>query len=266
MKSNVVVATHHKTGTVWMATVFKAIAKGLKATYVDFWSHYGVLDQRLAPPFILFNHDSLFLQHEDVLSRSDVRVLHLIRDPRDVLISGMHYHGTATEDWLHAPEPGSGGTTYQQRLNALATPHERYLFELDNASGATLEAMLDWHYERPNCIEVRYEDLRVDESLETWSRILSFLGFEEGEQALCRDAFWNHSLFGRLARANRVHIRSGDVAQWKTEFTPELAQAFLDRFPEVLQVTGYETDDSWVEHLGDPAWAGEPGDRGVSAR
>ena len=45
MKFNVVVATHHKTGTVWMSAVFSAIAKELGASYIDFWSHYGRLDR-----------------------------------------------------------------------------------------------------------------------------------------------------------------------------------------------------------------------------
>src|SRR3979409_1439354 len=97
MKFNIVVATHHKTGTVWMSSVFKAISKALGASYIDFWSHYGRLDSLLKTPFVLFNHDSMFLQHSDILVRDDVRVLHLIRDPRDVLISAMHYHKTSSE-------------------------------------------------------------------------------------------------------------------------------------------------------------------------
>lgn len=250
MKSNVVVATHHKTGTVWMATVFKDIAKGCRASYIDFWANFDRIESKLVPPFILMNHDSQFMQHEGMLSRGDTRILHLIRDPRDVLISATHYHRTAAEPWLHRVEPGQS-QTYQQRLNALETSLERYVFELDHASGATLDGMLDWHYDRPNCREVRYEDLRLDDTMEAWTGIVEFLGFETAEIDLCRKSFWNHSLFGNLARANRVHIRSGDVAQWKREFTPDLARAFVDRFPDILQVTGYEEDDSWIERLSD---------------
>jgi hypothetical protein len=72
--------------------VFKAIARRLNANYVDFWSHYGRLDRVLKTPFILMNHNSIFSQHAKELRREDVRILHLIRDPRDVLISAMHYH------------------------------------------------------------------------------------------------------------------------------------------------------------------------------
>src|SRR5262249_20187552 len=84
-----------------------------------------------------------------------------------------------------------------------------------------------------------------------------FLGFEEGELALCKDCFWKHSLFGG-ANVNRRHARSGDVAQWKREFTPELAQAFVERFPDALELLGYESDDRWVERLGQKAAAEYP--------
>jgi hypothetical protein len=254
MRLNVVVATHHKTGTVWMATVFKAISKGLGASFIDFWSHYDRLDQLLKPPFVLLNHDSMFLQHSDILARGDVRTLHLIRDPRDVLISAMHYHKTSTEPWLQQPAPGHHGIGYQQKLTSLTSTFEQYLFEMENASHDIIEDMLDWQYDRANCFEVRYEDLRLDESMALWSQIASFLGFDDGELALCKDCFWQHSLFGG-ANVNRRHARSGDVAQWKREFTPELARAFVERFPDALQLLGYESDDRWVERLGHKAAA-----------
>ena len=249
MKQNIVVATHHKTGTVWMSTVFKAVARRLGANYVDFWTHYGRLARVLTTPFILLNHNSIFSQHAKQLRREDVRILHLIRDPRDVLISAMHYHKKADEPWLHEKVPGSNDAPYQQRLNSFATLHEQYLFELENATSNTIEAMLDWQYDRPNCLEVRYEDLWSDRSLSLWRQISSFLGFESAELEVCQQCFWEHSLFGKAPRANRRHARSGEAAQWKQEFTPELAQAFLDRFPDALQLLGYEEDDQWIESL-----------------
>jgi hypothetical protein len=256
MRFNVVVATHHKTGTVWMSTVFKAISKGLGATFIDFWSHYDRLDRPLRSPFVLFNHDSMFLQYSDVLAREDVRVLHLIRDPRDVLISAMHYHKISTEAWLQQPAAGQHEVGYQRKLTSFATPVEQYLFELENATNSTIEDMLDWKYDRANCFELRYEDLRRDHSMALWSRIVSFLGFEEAERVFCKDCFWTHGLFGVAANANRRHVRSGDVAQWKREFTAELALAFVERFPDALQILGYEPDDLWIERFGERSEAG----------
>jgi hypothetical protein len=246
---DVVVATHHKTGTVWMASVFKAIARKLRMNYVDFWENYGRLEPLLKAPFVVFNYDSKFLQHAALLRREDVRILHLIRDPRDVLISAMHYHKSSDEPWLHEPAPPSNDDTYQRRLNSFPTAFEQYMFELENSTGRTIQDMLDWQYGRGNCMDVRYEDLFQDRAMALWTSIVRFLGFDEHELEHCRECFWSHSLFGEAPGANRRHARSGEVAQWKREFTPELAQAFIDRFPDALQMLGYEADDGWVGRL-----------------
>jgi len=162
MKYSVVVATHHKTGTVWMDGVFKAIAGDLGVAYVNFTSHYGQLAQALKKPFVLFNHDSDFRDYSHILGRDDVRVLHLIRDPRDVLISAMHYHMKSAESWLHEAIPGYDNVTYQRRLRTLATKFDQYVFEMEHSTAGTLRDMLNWRYRRANCFEARYEALRQD--------------------------------------------------------------------------------------------------------
>ena len=249
MKKSVIIATHHKTGTVWMATVFKAIAADLGATYVDYWAEKAQVEEALKRPFVLFNYDSDFRGHSQLLSRDDVRILHLIRDPRDVLISAMHYHRRADESWLHEPVPGYDNITYQRRLNAFETRYEQYVFEMENSTDSTLRDMQGWQYGRSNCFEARYEELRQDTQMAYWSKIIDFLGFEPHEQAICRQRFWQHSLFGNLSGRAHRHVRSGDVVQWKREFTPELAQAFRWKFPKVLQALGYEPDDRWIAEV-----------------
>jgi hypothetical protein len=234
MKYNVVVATHHKTGTVWMDGVFKAIADDVGAQYVDFRSEYGWLEKVLQEPFILFNYDSDFRDYAHLLDREDVRILHLIRDPRDVLISAMHYHKKSAESWLHTPVPGYNNITYQRRLRELPTRLEQYVFEMEHSTAGTLRGVMGWQYGRANCFEARYEALRQDADLSYWTRIAGFLGFDEAERQSCRRRFWQNSLFGGLSRLGNKHVRSGDVAQWKREFNRELAYAFLDRFPTVL--------------------------------
>ena len=175
MRYNLVVATHHKTGTVWMDGVFKAIADDLGVQYAKLHSarrQVGDLDHG---PFILFSYDSDFGDFASLLDREDVRILHLIRDPRDVVISAMHYHKASRESWLHESIPGYDNLSYQRALQSLPTKLAQYLFEMDNSSASTLRDMAGWHYGRANCFEARYEDLRQDTEL-VWQRILTFLG------------------------------------------------------------------------------------------
>ena len=161
----------------------------------------------------------------------------------------MHYHKKSNETWLHEPVPGYDNVTYQRRLNALATRFEQYVFEMEHSTESTLRDMLGWQYGRANCFEARYEDLRQDTQMEHWSTIAAFLGFDEAERKICRERFWQNSLFGNLGSFGHKHVRSGDVAQWKHEFTPELAEAFLARFPNALRQLAYETDNKWVSEL-----------------
>lgn len=249
MKYNVVVATHHKTGTVWMDGVFKAIAADAGVQYLNFKSHYQRLDEALRHPFVLFNYDSNFRGYGHILSRDDVRILHVIRDPRDVLISAMHYHKKSSEIWLHEPIPGYDKLTYQRTLKTLPSKFDQYVFEMENSTASTLRDVLKWHYGRSNCFEARYEDLRQDLQLAYWRRLVDFLGFEEVEQQQSAQRFWQNSLFGGLSRFRNKHVRSGAVAQWKCEFTKELAHAFIARFPDALRLLGYESDNGWISRL-----------------
>jgi len=250
MKYNVVVATHHKTGTVWMDGVFKNVAHDLGVQYIDFRSQHGCLGEALSKPFILLNCDSNFREHSHILDRDDVRILHLVRDPRDVLISAMHYHRKSSESWLHEPIPGYDNVTYQRQLKALPTKFDQYVFEMEHSTAGTLREVLSWQYSRANCFEARYEDLRQDMQLAYWRKIGAFLGFDKREQEISCQRFWQNSLFGGLPRLGNKHVRSGDVAQWKREFTKDLGFAFLQRFPYALRSLKYESSNSWVAKLG----------------
>ena len=249
MKYNIVVATHHKTGTVWMDGVFKAIARDFGAQFVNCRSQSSLSTATLKTPFVLFNYDSDFTAYPEILDRDDVRIMHLIRDPRDVLISAMHYHRKSTEAWLHEPIPGYDRITYQAALRALPTKFEKYVFELEHSTAGTIRDLLAWQYGRSNCFDARYEDLRQDTQLSYWRRITSFLGFRGAEQEIVDRRFWQNSLFGGLPRLGNKHVRSGAVAQWKREFTRDLAYAVLMRFPDALQSLGYEMNNAWVSKL-----------------
>lgn len=249
MKYNLVVATHHKTGTVWMDGVFKMIAGDLGARYVTLRSEDVRPRDLDHGPFVLFSYDSEFGDLSSLLDREDVRILHLIRDPRDVLISAMHYHKASRESWLHEPIPGYDNLSYQRVLQKLPTKFAQYVFEMDNSSASTFRDMEKWHYGRANCFEARYEDLRQDTQLVAWRRIMTFLGLDAEEQVLGSRRFWQNSLFGGLSRLGNRHVRSGSIAQWRREFTQELAAAFLKRFPQTLQRLGYETSDAWALDL-----------------
>src|SRR5438034_8174977 len=105
------IVTHHKTGSTWMITTFRSICRALNVRFIDIKAEVVELST-LSPPAVIFDRNNRILSGKKgfdrltpLLLNSKHRVFHLIRDPRDVVVSAMHYHRTSTEKWLHVPDP-----------------------------------------------------------------------------------------------------------------------------------------------------------------
>ena len=252
------VGTHHKTGTLWMRAVFRRLARliGVPGHVV----YPRTPEAKVAPPrerAILMSWSSRFPAW--LLDRQDVRVLHLIRDPRDVLLSGMRYHrhaGEKGEAFLHAPREELDGLTYQQHLNALPDDAARLTYEMGAKHAETLAEMTAWDYARPNTVEARYEDLIDDPTMATFREHLRDLGLPEPEVETGLKVYWSQSLFGGLAqeaaRADRIraHVASGRVAQWRTRLPRNVAELYAERHGAALVQLGYEEHPTrWVDEV-----------------
>jgi hypothetical protein len=140
LKYCAVIATHHKTGTIWMRSVFQAIAKQLSVSFHHRARLAKPSAESLSVPSIVFDQHSRFPNCGWMLKHPECRVLHLIRDRRDVIVSGAHYHGTASEPGLLEPREAFDGLTYQQKINSLPDDQSRYLFEMHSLNSSALRA------------------------------------------------------------------------------------------------------------------------------
>ena len=252
------VGTHHKTGTLWMRAVFRRLAGRL-----DLPEHavYPRTPRAKVDPgrsrALLTSWSSRF--PDWLLGRPDARILHLIRDPRDVLLSGMRYHlhaGERGEQFLHAARDDLDGRTYQQHLNALEGDVARLRFEMAEKHAETLAEMRAWDYGRPNVVEARYEALMADTEGRLFREHLRDLGLPEAEVDAGVAIFWEQSLFGGLAdpaaRAERVaaHVASGRVAQWRERLPRPIAEDYAERHGDDLVALGYEDHPTaWLSEV-----------------
>lgn len=243
MQQNIVlIGTYHKTGTVWMQRVFLNLAAEMGVSFTG--SHLEPAIDNPEPGFYLDDHSRF---PEGLLSVPHAG-FRMIRDPRDVVISGAHYHMKSHEAWLHRPLDGFDGLTYQQAILAEPDAAARYIFEArQEANATTLDMVRDC--ERLSGFKtVRYEDWIADETMADFAATMSEIGLSPEECDQAKKSFYEWSLFGKGKDVD-THARSGKVAQWRTVFTRPVAEAFLEVHGDALITLGYEKNHDWVLSL-----------------
>lgn len=232
----ILVGTHHKTGTVWMASIFKQLCNELGLVY------YGGLEENIPATFdVWFEDHSRFGEH---MMNDGWRGLHIIRDPRDVIVSACFYHQKSSEPQLHVPKKEFRGMTYQEKLCSFPTVDDQLLFSMENSAGSTVRDIVSWDYRQSNFLNVKYEDLMTDVDLLLFHRIFTFLGFP-GEAIPCAlQSAYDNSLFS--GKVSTGHIRSGKSQQWRSYFKPVHKSRFQELFGDALVKLGYEDNNNWT--------------------
>ncbi|HNY01581.1 MAG TPA: sulfotransferase domain-containing protein [Bacteroidales bacterium] len=238
----ILVGTHHKTGTAWLQSVFEEIAREMSLRFC-------LTSKKVRPDpgcDIDLNYHSAF----DLTSLSaGYRGVHLIRDPRDIIVSGCFYHQTSSEAWLYQPLPRLNGATYHDTINSLPSFDEQLLFEMGFIGEVTIRDILNWDYTNPFFQELKYEDLVQDSGLLIFRDLFRFLGFSEDQLPVLLSVAEKHSLFSSgFVRGG--HVRSGDSGQWRKHFKPEHKERFIELFGDALVRLGYEQDDNWALQSG----------------
>lgn len=128
------------------------------------------------------------LTADRVDGREKYRMVHVVRDPVEVLISGYLYHRRlpADEQWLFRPAPGDAlGRSHAESLRA-ASPTEAMQAELRAADDELRMLVLAYrHVERdPNAMNVKLESFFEDFDGAVASA-LRFLGFDEADVPGC---------------------------------------------------------------------------------
>ena len=204
------------------------------------------------------------------------RGFHVIRDPRDIVVSGFfshRYSHPASADhspwlWMH-----------RQRLAALTDLEEGLLAEIEYCT-TYLARLQAWDYRQPHILEIRYEDL-VSNPVQMFKRIFNFLHIPIASLSLpsavvIAGEFWLQQQFGRpirkrfylpalllytVLRRNAFqrqtggrrtgaedpthHYRKGVAGDWQNYFNPRVKTAFKSRFHCLLAKLGYEDSDDW---------------------
>lgn len=249
----VCLATHHKEGTIWMKQIVKSLSTAWNIPWIGIWSERqlgAIPDQGAA---LLVNWNGYF--PKQVWDNPDAAFVHVIRDPRDILLSGCQYHhyaGPKGERFLHTPLDRFDGLTYQEKLNSIDLYDDKLLFEMEGNHADTVAEMRAWPVDGPSSVTLRYEDLMGDTEARLFSHGIKVWQLDETSTLDAAAAFYSNSLFGGAADTNQrvaQHVQSGSQNRWMREMPRSVGEKYAEHFGQDLIDLGYEKDTSWVEKL-----------------
>ena len=221
---------HHKVGTSWFTSILTHVAREFNLVF-QYSQQIGVNKDT----------DIFFDDHSrlDVSLLKNYRGVHLIRDPRDVIVSGMFYHRWTSESWANEPKDQWDGMTYKQKINSFDNIDDAILFEMENVGRETISEMMRWNYANENFLEVRYEELLKNQE-EQFVNIFNHYNFSRDAVTKCIEIANNYSFERMKKRTNSEHLRRGVAGDWKEHFSKKNIDLFNSLFPDVFDILSYD--------------------------
>jgi hypothetical protein len=246
---------YHKVGTVWFSRILEAVGRRYR---IKVERGERVLRNRVSAPS---EGTGIFIDPHSRVEREtlpEFRGSHMVRDPRDMVISGYFYHVWTTEKWAHVPgrmdekewcRPEWKGRTYHDILNSL-DQEEGLATEIERASSGVFHRMNAWDYEDERFWEMKYRDVIADEDA-AFAAMFTHYGFspgavERGVAIARRFSFKNVTKRDVGEKSGtKSHLRSGRPGEWQEYFTEEHRRLFESRNPGLLVKLGYESSTDW---------------------
>lgn len=194
----------------------------------------------------------------DEFSGINYKGSHIIRDPRDLLVSGYNYHLWTSEAWanekiaehilkrldinnfeISLSEDNISNLSYKEILNKLDKT-KGMLVEM-NFRDKHFRQMGNWDYTNKNFYELKYEDVFKNE-IKVFEKLFKFYGFNDfmtkyGLKLVLDNSFENISKKG--GTGGKKHASVGSAGQWKETIPKNLIAVFHERYSDLLQKLGY---------------------------
>ena len=169
---------HHKCATGWITENLREMVfhLGLRHHIVHLPEHYAAYGS-LEGLVTATSADLLFYTNATIDQARTLRPhrgLHVVRDPRDILVSAYfsHLHSHPTDEWsaLEAHRRELQGMTKEEGLR-----HELAF------SRPQFDSMMAWDYDQPHVLEMKMETLTAD-PLRHFTSIADFFGWLDGPE------------------------------------------------------------------------------------
>jgi hypothetical protein len=245
----------HKAMTAYFNKVFRFIAN--KFNYY-FEKHVNDIDGFYKDVFEKNMNRIITIQRRNINldTIQNFKGTHIIRDPRDLLVSSYRYHQYCKEEWVLKPikehlikrlkikerglEEYAKGKNYQDLLRSF-NEEDGYLLELD-LRGNLFQEMYDWDYTNPNMLELKYENIFGNE-VEEFRKVLIHYGFNNSTVNKTLKFVEKHS-FDKLKKKGSAgknkHANIGKSNQWKEILPNNIKNKINSEWGHLITKLGYQ--------------------------
>ncbi len=236
---------HHKCGTEWISGIIQAVSSkaGLRVARHSNIAGFGgdIVSLHAAAPFDVWCFTNA---RYPIVQALEVRGFHVMRDPRDIVVSGYFSHRNS-----HPLDGWPALTVHRDRLRSISKI-DGLLVEMDFLR-PIFEMMRQWE-PLPLVREVRFEEL-IRNPVETFDAIFTHLQIVPMriDEAALREIVDCQS-FARMSGGRTPgeenaghHFRKGVPGDWRNHFTPAHIEYFKERYNPLLLKLGYERDENW---------------------
>lgn len=270
---------HHKCATKYVTSILTDICSHLRLSKIEFSNSRKFENDLLRylenkPHNFIFYTNAKYEFVEPIINNT--KGFHLIRDPRDIVVSGYfsHLYSHPTDNW---PELND----YRDKLKS-CNQKEGLLLETEYCSSRFLD-LYNWNYDNHNILELKFEDLiknpyanfiEIMEHLELLNDDYQNLSSIKYSLNILHNnltkKFFNSRIvnkkldiiyllqmvnkrdFQKLSKGRKPgledvnsHYRMGISGDYKNYFDNDIKMYFKDKYGDVLIKLGYERNNDW---------------------
>lgn len=255
VKHKVLIVGPMKTGTTWMMHLVSSVPGYRSANIVEVSDVHEFVAFR--PGDVIQGHWKLFPTFKEILVSGNYRIILMIRDPRDQLVSYMFHVRRRVENPLHKLV---ADVSFDEALMCLMEKWQQKNESIAGNRGVqgNIEVIQSWLEARDGLpiLPVKYEDLYANPVLQ-FTIILRHLLIELNEKmvrsVVSRNRFERLVIGKRFWKDQRAagqedtssHFRKGITGDWQNYFNARHKQCFKELAGDWLVKLGYEDDSSW---------------------
>ena len=236
-----------KTGTTWMLRLITSFPGYRIANGYNFQGDINRYHQMLSGE-VVHGHDPYSPQLWQILQSEDIKVILMVRDPRDQTVSRM-FHIRRDENHL-----------WKQRLESM-NDDEALMACIEGhpklPGTATMIALTNsWINAGEKALCIKYENLLLD-PVGHLEKALNYFGVSVSKKLI--RAIVDRNSFARLSVGRKIwksvrepgqedpssHYRKGIIGDWKNYFKPAHIQRYKEVAGQHLIELGYEKDFNW---------------------